>query len=160
MKRLLGVVLATLWLSACGFHLRGLVDMPKWLDHVAVLAKDGNYELVAALKSRLDSYHIDVSPDPLRARYLLIINRSVYEQKIISIGASTNPRQYQMLLTTEYQLLDRKGKIIQPPSTAVITRQLTVNNDRILGSNDEQVILLREMRQDTVTQILNQLSRY
>ena len=152
-------LLLTLFLASCGFHIRGLVELPKWFNHVAVVSSDNHYELTSILKSRLDSYHIELSNNPAIADFVIIIQQSLYQIKIISIGASTNPRQYQMILTTNWHVQNRKGKIIIPQTTATVTRQLTVNNDRILGSNDEEMTLQREMRQDTVTQIMNKLSQ-
>ncbi|MDF1928913.1 hypothetical protein PGH45_00900 [Legionella pneumophila] len=40
-----------------------------------------------------------------------------------------------------------------------MSRQLTVNNDRILGSNEEQALLVSEMRRDAAIQIINRLNR-
>ncbi|WP_298626087.1 LPS assembly lipoprotein LptE [uncultured Legionella sp.] len=152
-------LLLALLLSACGFHLRGMVDIPKWLNNVAIISKDGNKDLVSKLKTQLEGYKIDVNPDPALAKYWVIINHSNIHQQIISIGASTNPRQYQLIMTTEFMLQTPKGQIIKAPSLVTVTRQLTVNNDRILGSNQEQAILIGEMNQDTVVQIINKISR-
>jgi LPS-assembly lipoprotein len=157
-KRILLLPLILILVS-CGFHLRGAIDVPEWLNNVAVISKGGNKELVSLIKSQLEGYKIRVNPDPARATYWLIINPSDYQQKIISIGASTNPRQYQISLTTTFMLQSRKGQIMTPVERTEVTRQLTVNNDRILGSNDEEITLLQEMRLDTVIQIINRLSR-
>lgn len=152
---LLGVFL----LSACGFHLRGIIDVPKWLNNVSIISKDGNKELEAKLKSVLEGYKITVNPEPTLATYWLVISKSLLEQRIVSIGASTNPRQYQLVMTTEFSLMTPKGQVIKPSRLVTVNRQLTVNNDRILGSNAEEGLLISEMRQDTVVQIVNRLSR-
>lgn len=158
-KQVIPLILA-LCLSACGFHFRGMIDVPEWLTNVAIITKDGhNKELVSILGAELEGYKIDVNPDPMRADYWLIINHTRYQQHIASIGASTNPRQYQLILTVEFMLQTRKGQIIKSPGQVVVTRQLTVNNDRILGSNEEETVLISEMRHDAVIQIINRLSR-
>lgn len=149
----------TLFLSACGFHLRGLIDVPEWLNNVAIISKDGNKELISILKSQLEGYKIQVNPEPALAKYWLIINKTNFQQQIVSIGASTNPRQYQLILSIEFMLQTSKGQIIKPPRSVSVSRQLTVNNDRILGSNDEEAVLISEMRKDAVIQIINRLSR-
>jgi LPS-assembly lipoprotein len=147
-------------LTACGFHLRGINDLPEWLDNVAIISKDdSNRELVSKLKSLLEGYKIDVNPDTARAKYWLIIHDSGIQQQIISVGASTNPRQYQLIMVTQFSLQTPKGQVLKPPRRVSVSRQLTVNNDRILGSNDEENILVSEMRQDTVIQIVNRLNR-
>ncbi|KTD43209.1 LPS assembly lipoprotein LptE [Legionella quateirensis] len=152
-------LLLVLLLSACGFHLRGVIDIPEWLNNVSIISRDGDKDLISKMKTQLEGYKIDVNPDPANAKYWLIINKSNVHQQIISIGASTNPRQYQLIMTTLFSLQTPKGQIIKAPKQVMVTRQLTVNNNRILGSNEEETILLNEMHQDTVIQILNRISR-
>jgi LPS-assembly lipoprotein len=153
------LLILTLLLSACGFHLRGLIDVPKWLNNISVISKDGNEELISILKSQLEGYKIGVNPDPALAKYWLVISKTAFQQQIVSIGASTNPRQYQLLLTIEFMLQTSKGQIIKPPKQITISRQLTVNSDRILGSNDEETILISEMKKEAAIQLINRLSR-
>lgn len=157
-KRVFPLILALL-LSACGFHLRGLIDVPEWLNNVSIISKDGNKELVSILKSQLEGYKVEVNPEPALAKYWLIINKTTFQQQIVSVGASTNPRQYQLILTIEFMLQTSKGQIIKAPRLIAVSRQLTVNNDRILGSNEEETVLISEMRKEAVIQIINRLSR-
>jgi len=160
MKKACFVLIVCICLTACGFHLRGMVDVPAWLTNVAIISKQGNNkEIVSLLKTQLEGYKLYINDDPLHAKYWLIINNSTYQQQITSIGASTNPRQYQLILTVEFMLQEAKGKVLKEPKIVTATRQLTVNNDLILGSNEEEAILLREMQQDAVIQIINRLSR-
>lgn len=157
--RKLGIpLLFMLCLSACGFHLRGMLNVPVWLNDVAIVTQNNDKQLVSILKAQLEGYKIRVNPDPALAKYWLVINQVVIQQQIISVGASTNPRQYTLTLTAEFMLQTRKGKLIKAPRTVRTTRQLTINNDRILGSSDEETILIGEMKHDAVIQMINQLS--
>lgn len=151
LKRLLLVTL-TLLVASCGFHLRGMMEAPSWLRGIAISAEALDVELVSMLKSQLKHYKIEVYPDITKAPYLLI-TQSRFEKRIISVGASTNPRQYQLLLTIELMLQSKNAEIIVPKRQLLVTRQLTVNNDRILGSNEEERILMNEMRQDALIQL-------
>lgn len=147
-----------LLLSACGFHLRGMIDIPAWLERVAIISKEGNKELVELLQAQLEGYKIHVTEDLTQAKYWLVINYVTVNQQIISIGASTNPRQYQLMLTAEFLLKTPNGVLVKPARKIFITRQFTVNNDRILGSNEEEAMLINEMRQEAAVQIINRLS--
>lgn len=159
MKKLFIPLMMTLLLSACGFHLRGMIDVPSWLNNVAIISENEDRQLTSILKTQLEGYKIEVNADPAQAQYWLVIKRSAVQQQIISVGASTNPRQYILILTVEFMLETRKGQVIKTTKTINVTRQLTINNDRILGSTDEETILIGEMKQDAVVQIINQLSR-
>lgn len=157
MKKLSLLILGFLFLSACGFHLRGAAEVPKWLTNVAIIMNNNDKQFMAILKSQLEGYNIPVKAEPANAQYWLFIPRAVVQQQIISIGASTNPRQYTLILSVEFSLQNRKGQIIKLPKTIRVTRQLTINNDRILGSTDEESILISEMKHDAAVQIINQL---
>jgi len=150
--------LVILCMTGCGFHLRGMVDMPQWLDNVAVV-EEGHRELASLLREQLEAYNIKVSSDPALAVYWLMIQSEAFQQQITSVSASTTPRQYQLIYTVHFKLQAKQGKEIVPSSQVVVTRQITVNSDRILGSDEEEDITKQEMRSDAVMQILNRLSR-
>ena len=155
----LGLLLIFL-LTSCGFHLRGFVDMPSWLDSVAIVIENANVGLRPALRQQLEANHVMVNPSSAQANYLLIIEQDNFSQQIISISASTTPRQYQMIYTVTFRLQNRKGKPILPSNIVTVSRPSTVNNNRILGSDEEETILKSEMMRDVAIQILNRIRQY
>ncbi len=157
-KRHLLIVLIAL-LSGCGFHLRGFNDMPRWLNNIAITIQDAHRDLGPVLKNQLDSYNIRVNPNPSEADYLLIVEMDGIKQQITNVSASTVPRQYLLIYFAQFTLVKKKGGVIIPSTQVSVTRQLTVNNNRILGSNFEEMQLTMEMRRDAAMQIINRLSR-
>lgn len=152
------IIIITLLLTSCGFHLRGMQDMPRWLNNVAIIVQNAHHDLKPLLRKELQAYHIRVCPDPAVASYWLILESDSIRQQIASISSSTTPRQYQLFYTVQYQLVRPNGKIIMPSKQIRVTRLLTVNSDRILGSNDEEERFKYEMRRDAVMQILDSIS--
>jgi LPS-assembly lipoprotein len=151
------VFAASLLLSACGFYLRGVIEVPPWFNHVSIIANDGDKELVSALSSQLEANKIQIYSDPALAKYWLIINKTNIQQRIVGIGANTSSRQYQLILTVEFIVESVKAKIIKEPKLIFVSRQWTVNNDRLLGSNEEESVLLSEMKKEAAMQILRRL---
>jgi LPS-assembly lipoprotein len=147
------------FITGCGFKLRGLIEMPTWLNHVAVIVRSAHYDLSPMFKDSLQTYGIHVTDSPNQASYLLILERDAVQQQITSVSASTNPRQYLLIYTAQYSLLKVGGEKVITSRTVTSSRQLTVNNNRILGSDSEEAMLYHEMRQDAVRQIVNQLSQ-
>lgn len=158
MKKALAALLIPLLLTACGFHLRGMFDMPRWLNNVAIISPSKNPEFISRLKTQLQAYHVAVNPEPQTAQFWLIISHIEFRQQVVSIGSSTNPRQYQLTLIVVFSLQTKNGKMIQPEKQVQVTRQFTSNNNRILGSDDEQTIIVNEMRQAAAIQVLNRIS--
>lgn len=160
MPKQLTILLLTLLLSACGFKLRGFSDIPVWLNNVAIVIQNAHHDLRPMLKEPLQSYGIHVTEQPIKAHFLLILEKDVEQQTITNISASTTPRQYQLTYLLQYSLLNKKtGVPLISSRTVSVSRQLTVNNDRILGSDSESTIIMTEMRRDAVMQIIGRLSR-
>jgi LPS-assembly lipoprotein len=153
-------LLLAIGLSGCGFHLRGLVNVvPTWLTNVAIVSQQPHQSLAPLLKDQLEANHIRVNPDPSRAHYLLVIESETLSQQFSSVSSSTTPRQYQLIYTVLFQLQEASGKEIIPARPIVVTRQITSNSNRILGSNDEESQIKDEMRRDAVIQMLNRIQR-
>ena len=111
------------------------------------------------MKNQLKAYGIQVTNDPALAQHWLIIEEEDIQQNISSISSSTTPRQYELTYTLVFKLQRAKGAEIIPSNRVIVTRQITLNSDRILGSKDEAELEKSEMRQDAVIQILYRLSR-
>lgn len=154
------ILFLCLALSGCGFHLRGNLDLPSWLNNIAVVLENAHRDLAHNIVESLKSYDINVPTDPGLAQYWLIIEQDNLQQNISSVSSSTTSRQYELTYSVRFKLVKAHGKEMIPSTTIAITRQTTVNNNRILGSNQEEELLLHEMRRDAATQIMNRVSRY
>ena len=149
-----------LLIVGCGFHLRGMMDTPAWLSNVAIIVENANRNLEPEIREQLEAYHITIASQVETAHYWLIIEQDIEEQHITSVSSSTTPRQFQMTYGVTFKLQEAKGKEILPSTQVRSTRQITINSDRILGSNDEEAILKREMRRDVIIQIIDRLGHH
>ena len=155
--RLALIAVLAIGLTACGFHLRGMVDIPSWLKNIAIIVEKANQELSPLLKSELDAYRIPVT-EPNSASFLLFIERDILQKDMSNVSSGTTPRQYQLSYTVYVKLTDAKGRELITTHSVSSTRQVTINGDNILGSNEEEALLISEMRRDTVIQIINRLA--
>jgi LPS-assembly lipoprotein len=146
-------------ISGCGFHLRGFVDMPRWFNKVAIIVQQGHRDIAPLLHKQLQAYNIEVTDEPSAAPYWLIIQSDNMQENISSVSSSTTPRQYQLVYTLRFKLQKANGVEIIPASQIIVTRQITINSDRILGSTDEEELQKSEMRRDAVIQIINRISQ-
>ena len=88
----------------------------------------------------------------------MIIEKDSLTKQITNVSASTTPRQYILLYSVQFSLQKKNGLTVLPSSTIVISRQFTLNNDRILGSDYEEMTFKREMIREAASQIINRLS--
>lgn len=158
MKRFIFINLLTLLLTACGFHLRGMTNMPRQLNDITIIVQNAHHDLSFLLETQFKSYHIRTT-SLASAQYALIVEHDDVHQQITSISSSTTPRQYELIYTVTFKFQQIKGAELLPSSQILITRETTLNSNRILGSTDEMELLKRDMRREAVIQIIDRLSR-
>lgn len=147
-----------LFLSGCGLHLQNYGDIPKWFNNVAVVNQNVQHDLRAMIIQQLKSYKINICKNPKDAEYWLVLEEDKNTENITAVSSSTTPRQYQMTYAIKYKIQRVKtGEDVIPSSSAVVTRQFTINSNRILGSDYEGDLLRHEMCKDAVAQILDHI---
>jgi LPS-assembly lipoprotein len=144
-----------LLITACGFHLRGSETSPAWLKKgVAVVVEKAAHNWKTLLRDPLEASHIRVIDDPEQSPYWLVIKEEKLTRNLNSVSSSTNPRQYQLIYTVWFSLQTKKGHVILPTTSVFVTRPLTINNDRVLGSRHEGENLKTEMKRDAALKII------
>ncbi len=156
MKKLIFTILFALLISGCGFHLRGAQPLPPALQTIHIQTPEPYGEFTSILKRNLNATGIHIAKTP-QAVNLRILSSQLSNTNP-TIGASSQARVYTFTYTAVFDLADRKGKTILPPQTVASSRNLTLNANQILGSNDQLTLLTRELEQDVVNKIYNRLT--
>jgi len=137
-----------------------MIDV-NWLSPVALVAQTNiHHDLLPILKDKLEIYRINITPNATQARYLILIEKDTVQKNMVSVSASTTPRQYQLIYSVIYTVLPLKGAPILSSNAVTVTRQYTINNERILGSDFEEATIIREMQKDAATQIISRIARH
>lgn len=152
------VCIATLLLlSGCGFHLRGHEPLPPQLQTL-YLQSDAPYgSLTKQLEQTLRSAGVVVTTEPQSAPYTLQIQNENLGQLITGQGVSGQLATYLLTYSVSYQLLDAKGRAIQPQQSIVATRSYSISANQVLGDTSVKNNLEEDMRRDLITQLLNRL---
>lgn len=153
------IILLSINLLSCGFHLRGFIDLPSWLRNVSVINNTHDQELKNIVATRLKSNNITTLPCPEDADIHLVLLNEEFRQDISSVSSASSPRQYQLSYKLCFSVVKKDGTIIVPPTKINVSRQITINNNRILGSDNEEAITKREIKNNAVTQLLSRISR-
>ena len=156
MRQLIGGVILLLC-SSCGFHLRGMQYLSPDFNHVALIIQKAEPDLEPLLREQFAAFHRTITADPTHAKYWLIIENDKLNQSIASISSSTTPRQYILTYTLNFKLTKTGETIISQP--IIVSRQLTINSDRILGSNDEEQHIVHEMHQAAIFRLFDQIGK-
>lgn len=149
------VLSISLLLSACGFHLRGQIDVPESLMRMHV--KGNDIELVRDVERSLKFSDIELLDSESGAAVLDLSDAS-YLKEVNGTDNSGIATSYKLKYTVNYVVYDPEQQVIQ---------RHKVFQDRILGYDAgdillferEELFLVEEMRKELVSQILRRMSK-
>jgi LPS-assembly lipoprotein len=145
-----------LLLSGCGFHLRG----PQALDfatlHIDVPAQTEFGAQLRRLIATTGTTRVEEDAAKAEARLQILANDRGRE--ILSLTGAGKVREYQLVQVLRFQLLDRAGKTVIPPTSLSARREYTFDDSLVLGKEQEETLLYRDMQNDLVQQLMRRLA--
>ncbi len=155
MRRLL-LVLVALLVSACGFHLRGAYSLP---FDTLLINQPETAELHAVLKRNIEaSTQTRIVTNAKEAQAALIVLNDAQAKNILSLNSAGRVREYQLVRTFSFKVIDDKLAEFLPPSTITLTREMTFDDAAVLSKEAEEVLLWRDIQNDLVQQLLRRLA--
>lgn len=154
-------MLVVLALTACGFHLRGSVQLPPELATINVLDARPATDIAPALRNALKSAGTQVSGS---APMVLQLTAEQYGKRVLSVDSAGRAEEYGLSYTVRFSLIKEAAEV--NGTTGVVwlaeqavtqTRDLRFDAAAVLGTESEEAKLKAEMRQDAVLQILRRL---
>jgi LPS-assembly lipoprotein len=156
-KRFFWLAFFAIFLAACGFHLRGNIPLPKTLSPMYIATSTPYDPLVQLIEDTLTASHIELTDSPKTAKTILRIIDVQYSESLVSVAASTNTRQYQLLETLHMELTNKAGKVIIPVSALTASSPLTIDSNEVLNANAQKQTQNQEMQQALVQQLMIRL---
>lgn len=146
---------ATLLASGCGFHLRGTGVDSVELTQLDVTTQERNSATYQQVLEALKLDGVRIAPT---AAYRLELLDEALERRAVSYTGSSSSAEYELTNSLNYQIVDRQGRTLMGPETLSTRRTFVNDKDNIVGANEEEELLRREMREDLTRQLLFRLS--
>ena len=154
---LLQVGLMLSLISACGWHLRGATDLPDNLSSLYVTAEDAHGALITEIKRMLEASNVTLAESSGDAPYSLVILEERTERRTAGVGSDALTSAYQVTLSVDYEIRSSQNQLLSPMTTASTSRTYDYNAANASSSEQEEALLLREMRRDISLQMLRRV---
>ena len=141
-------------LTACGFKLRGNVELPAVLQDTYIQSENPFTGMARALRTQLKQSGANVVENREQASAILIIHHERSENRILSVGSSGKATEYELFDEVSFSLSDSNGKELIAPQTLRMTRDLVFDQNELLGKLSEAEGIHRQMRASLVRQII------
>lgn len=151
------MILLSVVLTACGFHLKGVAPLP--FDTIYTNITD-NSAFGANLRRTLSasSPQTRFVERPQDAEAILQQLSHSRNQREISINAKGQVEEYELQLTFVFELLDAKGRVILPPTTLNVIREVPYDAEAVQAKDSEIEMIFRDMEQSLINRIVRRLS--
>ena len=154
MRRLV-LVLLCVALAGCGFRLRGSAEVPFRQIFVqgssAGIALDLRRHIHAATSAT-------VVDDRKQADAIVEFIQERREKHILSLTGAGRVREFQLRYQVAFRVHDGKGGQYVPPTTLLLTRDMSFSDAEVLAKESEEQLLFRDMQNDMVQQIVRRLA--
>lgn len=146
-----GVTVALLLaLTACGFHLRGEVQLASQLNRIHIQGGDRYDPLIRELTRALTAAGASVVAEPQAATAVLQVLTNSGSRRVLSVRATGKVQEYEIYQTFAFRVSDAAGVELLPAQQLELTREYLFDADDVLSKSTEEESLRRDMRRDLV----------
>ncbi|MDW6003411.1 LPS-assembly lipoprotein LptE [Vibrio mangrovi] len=150
------LVLLTVSLTACGFHLRGDYDVPEALDKLSVTSYDQYSKFTRMVKNRLRLNEIEIVEPAEDIPNLHLVSESV-SSRTLSIYQNTIAAEKELTLNATFQVT--VPDVGTKTFSTRVTRSYLDNPLTALAKSLESAMITDEMRQLASSQIIRLMAR-
>jgi LPS-assembly lipoprotein len=157
MQNRLVILLVSMSLGACGFHLRGANDFELELSEIYIVVSDNYGDLHRMLNGAFTQAGVTVVTTPSDLAYNLSVSGERHTRRAVATTRTISVSEYELRLEVRIALTNLSGEEIFPMSTLGTERIYTFDRGSLVGSIAEEKLLREEMRADLVRQILRRV---
>jgi len=148
-------LLMSVVLSACGFKLRGLYDVPEALRQVALVTAAAPSQIEPELRRALEINGIEILGS---TRYQLEILGESHTRRTATLTGDANADEYELRSEVRFRVIDRQQDNLELiPERRLMTERVYSNDQsNITASASQETLIRHQMQQDLAQQIVRQ----
>jgi len=147
------VLLLALSLAACGFHLRGLANLPFQSVHIS-----GSASIIEDLKKSFRSSGVKVLPTQEGAQALVEFLNETNEKRILSLSGGGKVSEYELVYMLSYRMRYATTAEWGPEQRVEMRRDFSYDDTQLLAKSYEEARLSNDLHADAVREVVRRLS--
>ena len=140
--------------TACGFHLRGQLELPPAMAATYIETNGVNADLVKRLRNSLKSNGAVVTTNRTEATAVLRLLNDSYDRRVLSVGGGRKIREIERHYAIRLELAAVGGDRLVAPQTVELFRDYTYDEDDILGKQGEEANIREDMIREAGDRVL------
>ncbi len=142
--------------TACGWHLRGQVELPVNLRILDLQTQAVDHTTQSIIRQALLSNGVTLSPD---APYQLVILTETSKKRTLAVTDNAKASEYELIQTLQFVLRDHEGQDLSNDIEIKSYRTLLYDATVVIAKAQEERNLRRQMKQDNANKLLRRLQK-
>jgi LPS-assembly lipoprotein len=151
------VLVATVVLSGCGFHLQGHTPLPDVVRTPFVQTSDRQSEFVISLERAMISSGAHPVELKSRASVVVAILKDDVVRRTLSVSAQNQPDEYELTYNVRFSVTAGDKELL-PPTDISNVRSFAFSEQLLLAKNHEEMILRQDMAHDLADMVMRRLA--
>lgn len=151
------VLVATVVLAACGFHLQGHTPLPDVVRLPYVQTSDRQSEFVISLQRAMISSGAHPVEVKSRASVVVAILKDDVVRRTLSVSAQNQPDEYELTYNVRFSVTAGDRELL-PPTDISNVRSFAFSEQLLLAKNHEEMILRQDMAHDLADMVMRRLA--
>jgi len=147
------LLILLLFISACGYQLRGSIDVPEGLKSIFMQGASGS--LSKAMGRTLKFSGGQLVDSVGQAGLVVQIDKENMNRRVQSLSSTGRASEYELIYKLEFILLDKAGNVLSEKQKIEINKIYFNDQKAILGKSNEEQVIRNEMYREAVQSIIN-----
>jgi LPS-assembly lipoprotein len=146
------LLISLLFISACGYHLRGSIDLPEGLK--AIYLQNSSNQLRKSFKQTLKSIDGKLVETQKESGITIQIVKEHLENRVLSLSNTGRINEVELVYSLHFMMLNKKGKPLKEKQEIIIRRDYFNDQGDVLAKNNEDQTIRTEMYDQAVQSII------
>jgi len=147
------ILIAALLLSACGYHLRGALELPAGLKNIYL--EGGTAPFREQFNSVMNISSVPLASSPETAGMIVRIFNEDSQRRALSLNASGTANDFELAYRLDFDLVDAKNRVLMPRQSVEVKREYYNDQLAIIAKGNEEALIRNEMYLQAVRSIVN-----
>lgn len=149
-------LLALSLLVGCGFQLRGTQGYDFDLESIHLSSADTRSEMIQILGETLSNQGVEILSQGDAVYSLRVLSEYTHRRPVATSG-DISVSEYEMSIEVQFQVLSRQQRQLIAPSSVIVEKIYSFDPASLVGSSEEETLVVEEIRRDISGQILRRL---
>jgi LPS-assembly lipoprotein len=146
-----------LFVSACGWHLRGDVRLPETYSNTYLSTEDEYTDFYRELRKALTASGVNVTTRPSLAGAIVRIRTDAAGQRVVAVSARNTPEEFQVFYAVDYSV-DVDGVEWLSQQRVELTANYSYDTSLVLAKQREQRTMQEALAREVASQVVRRLA--